>query len=235
MSSLDALRTRYYAAQGTVIQAGTDAPVAIRLRALAAAGAVTSVTVTTATDIVMVTAGGGTDTYTFASYATIGALADAINKDGIFEAKVLDALRSLASDDFLLAGAITAGTDANGVRVWDVKTDTSASLQIAVALTPFRNFDAPKNRRPKLQEVVYSVNMGTAAADSVQIWRRRGTVETQVFGALSVDTTLTTINFASGQGVITGQDGDEFIVLVKDAATLADAAGNFVRASGIIE
>lgn len=235
MSSLDALRTRYYAAQGTVIQAGTDAPVAIRLRALAAAGAVTSVTVTTATNIVMVTAGGGTDTYAFSTYATIGALVDAINKDGIFEAKVLDALRSLATASTLVDGAITAGSDANGVRIWDVKQDTSASLQIAVALTPFRNFDAPRNRRPKLQEVVYSVNMGTAAADSVQIWRRRGTIETQVFGALSVDTTLTTINFASGQGTITGQDADEFVVLVKDAATLADAAGNFVRAIGIIE
>ena len=234
MSSLDALRTRYYASSGTTIQKGTDAPIAIRLRNLTG-GAVTSVITTTATGIVMITANGGTDSYTFAAYTTIGALADAINKDGIFEAKVLDVLRSLASDNFLLGETITAGTDDNGVTVWDVKTDTSASLQLGVCLSPYRNFDAPKTRRVHIQEARYSVNMGTAAADSVQIWRRRGTVETQVFGALSVDTTDTTISFASGEGKISGNDGDEFIFLVKDAATLADAAGNYVRVTGIIE
>lgn len=235
MSSLDALRTRYYASEGTTLQAGTDAPVAIRLRYIGT-GTVTSVTVdNTAEDFEFITSDGGTDTYTVADYATVGALADAINKDGIFEAKVLDALRSLSTDDTMVDGAITAGTDANGVRVWDIKQDTSASLQIAVALTPFRNFDAPKNRRVHLQELRYSVNMGTAAADSVQIWRRRGATETQVFGALSVDTTDTAITFASGVGKISGRDGDEFICLVKDAATLADAAGNYVRVTGIIE
>lgn len=234
MSSLDQLRTRSYASSGVALQAGTDAPVAIRLRNVAG-GAVTSVTVVSATDLVIITANGGTDTYTFAAHATVGALADAINADGIFEAKVLDVLRSLPSDDNLLAGAITAGKDANGVTIWDVKVDTSVALQIGVCLSPFRDWDGPKGRRVHLQELRYSVNMGTAAADSVQIWRRRKGIETQVFGALSVDTTDTTISFASGQGKISGQDGDEFICLVKDAATLADAAGNFVRVTGIIE
>ena len=77
--------------------------------------------------------------------------------------------------------------------------------------------------------------MGTAAADSFQIWRRRGTTETQLFGQLSVDTTETTLNLASGYGTIGGANEDEIIVLVKDAATLADDAGNFVRIVGIQE
>lgn len=234
MGSLDSALVRQALAKGTVVQAGTDAPVAIRLRNVAG-GTVTSVTVTTATNIVMITANGGTDTYAFATYATYGALVDAINKDGIFEAKILDGLRSKASASTLVDGAITAGTDENGVIVWDAKQDTSASLQIAVCLSPFRNFDAPKNHVVKLQEVMYSVNMGTAAADSVQIWRRRGSVETQVYGALSVDTTETTIRFANGEGFISGNPNDEFVVLVKDAATLADAAGNYVRVVGLVE
>lgn len=234
MGSLDSALTRQVLARGEVRQVGTDTPIAIRLRNLTG-GAVTSVTVTTATDIVIITANGGTDTYTFAAYTTIGALADAINADGIFEAKVLDALRSGASDNFLLAGAITAGTDDNGVIVWDVVYDTSASLSLPVCLTPFLNFDSPKGHRVHLQEVKYGVNMGTAAVDSVQIWRRRGTVEKQIFGALSVDTTETTISFASGEGKITGNVNDEFIVLVKDAATLADATSNYVRVTGVIE
>lgn len=231
MSSLDSLLTRKALAIGTVVQLGTDASVALRLRYVGS-GTVTSVTVTTATNIVMVTSDGGTDTYAFATYATLGALKDAINADGIFEAKVIDDLLSSATATQYVDGAITAGTDANGVRIWDVKVDTSAALRIPVALTQ-RDFDAPK-RKVALQEIVYSVNMGTAAADSTQVWLRRGSVETKIMGLLSIDTTATTINFASGQGAITTRDGDEIVVLVKDAATLADAAGNFVRLVGEI-
>ncbi len=231
MSSLDSLLTRKALAVGTVVQLGTDAPVALRLRYVGS-GTVTSVTVTTATNIVMVTSDGGTDTYAFATYTTLGALADAINSDSIFEAKVIDDLRSSASASQYVTGAITAGTDANGVRVWDVLVDTSAALRIPAALSQ-RDFDAPK-RKVALQEIVYSVNMGTAAADSVQVWLRRGTIETKIMGLLSVDTTETTIKFANGEGAITTRDGDEIVVLVKDAATLADAAGNFVRVVGEI-
>jgi hypothetical protein len=233
MASLDSLLTRKALAQGIVLQDGTDEPVALRLRYVGT-GSVTSVTVTTGTNIVMVTTDGGTDTYAFGTFTTLGALADAINADGIFEAKILDDLRSSATATQYVNGAITAGTDANGVVVWDVRVDTSAALRIPVALTANRDFDQPK-RRVDLKEIVYSVNMGTAAADSVQIWRRRGTVETKIMGLLSVDTTETTIRFANGEGSITGREGDEIIVLVKDAATLADAAGNFVRVVGTIE
>jgi len=234
MASLDGLRVRKFLASGSVRQAGTDAPVAIRLRKIAG-GTVTSVTVTTATDIVAVTSVGGTDTYTFSSLATVGAVVDAINRDGIFEAKVLDCLRSLASASTLVNGVVTAGIDDNGNTVWDIKQDTSASLQIAIALSPSRAFDAPKGHRVHLQEVRYSVNMATAAADSVQIWKRKGAIETQLFGALSVDTTDTTINFALGVGQISAESDEDLIVLVKDAAALADAAGNYVRVVGVIE
>ena len=234
MGSLDSVLTRQALAQGTVKQVGTDTPVAIRLRYIGT-GTVTSVTVTTGTGIVNVTSDGGTDSYTFAAYTTIGAVADAINKDGIFEAKVIDALRAQSSDDNLVDGAITAGTDAFGEVIWDVKTDTSTALRLAVCLTPRPGFDSPKGHRVHLQELKYVVNMGTAAVDSVQIWTRNGTVETQIFGALSVDTTETTISFASGEGKITGGQDVEIICLVKDAATLADATSNYVRVTGVLE
>lgn len=234
MASLDSLQVRAALARGVTIQKGTDTPIAFRMRNVAG-GAVTSVTTTTATNIVIITANGGTDTYAFATYTTIGAVVDAINADGIFEAKILDALRSLASASTLVTGAITAGTDSNGVVVWDALQDTSASLQIAVCLSNRRNFDEPKGHRVKLQQVVYAVNMGTAAADSFQIYLRRGTTETLAFSALSVDTTETTLNLALGMGTLTGKDEDEYVVLVKDAATLADATTNFVRVVGILE
>lgn len=234
MASLDSLRVRSQLAKGTVLQVGSDTAVAIRLRYIGA-GTVTSVTVTTATNIVTVTSDGGTDTFAFATYTTVGAVVDAINAEGIFEAKILDCLRAQASASTLVDGAITAGTDGNGVVIWDVKNDSSTALELGVTLSTKRDFDAPKGHRVHLTEIVYSVNMGTAAVDSMQVYKRKGTVETKLFGALSVDTTETTIRFANGEGKITVGDDEEIFVRVKDAATLADAAGNFVRITGIIE
>jgi len=233
MASLDSVQVRAILASGVTRQAGTDEPIAIRIRKIGSETA-TSVTVTTDTNIVLV-GSATTDTVAFATYTTYGSVVDQINDTGRWEAKILDALRSKASTSTLVAGAISAGTDANGVIVWDATQDTSASLQIAICLTPRLDFNAPLGHRVKLQQVVYSVNMGTAAADSFQIWRRRGSVETQVFGELSVDTTATTLNLALGNGTITGKDEDEFVVLVKDAATLANATSNYVRVVGIVE
>jgi len=235
MASLDSLNIRNQLAEGVILQFGTDEPIAMRIRK-ASVGTVTSVTVTTATNIVLISSDGGTDTYAFATYTTIGAVADAINADGIFEAKVLDSLRSQASASTLVDGAIAAGTDANGVVVWDAFNDTSALLEIGATLSSNRDFDAPRARRVHLLQVVYSVNMGTAAADSFQVYLRRDTTETKVFGELSVDTTETTRTFdINGSLGISGKDGDEIFVRVKDAATLANAAGNFVRVYGLIE
>lgn len=235
MSSLDYLFSRSLLKKGVVNQSGTDTPVAIRLRYIGT-GTVTSVIVTTATDITMITSDGGTDAYLFATYTTVGAVADAINADGIFEAKVLDCLRALASASKLVAATITSGTF-EGITVWDVLVDTSAALQIGTSLTYSRGFDKPqvKGHRVHLQSIWYAVNMGTAAVDSVQVWKRKGTVETELLGLLSVDTTETTVTFALGFGYISADEGEDLVVLVKDAATLADATGNFVRVVGLVE
>ncbi len=240
MASLDSLQSRYYNIKGTVLQGGTNDPVAIRLRYVGS-GTVTSVTVTTATNIVMITSDGGTDTYAFATYTTVGALVDAINADAIFEAKVLDSLRSYATASKFVDGAITSGSFLNGAgtstTVWDVLVDTSAALYIGFRLTYDRGFEKPhkRNHRVHLQQIKYSVDMGTAAADSVQVWEIDGTNESQLLGYLSVDTTETTLTWVSGRGKITAGDGNDLFVMVKDAATLADAAGNYVEVSGLIE
>lgn len=239
MASLDSVLVRKNLSSGVVRSKGTDGPVAIRLRYIGT-GTVTSVTVTAATDIVLITSDGGTDTYTFATYTTVGAVVDAINKDGIFEAKPLDALRSLNVDatSRLLGATVSSTTDADGLVIWDIVEDTSVSLQIGVCLTPsyhFGSFTAPKGHRVHLQEIAYLVDTGTAAVDSVQVWTRKGATETQLLGLLSVDNTLTTITWASGEAVLSGGADEDIIVLFKDAATLADSTGNFVRAVGVVE
>lgn len=228
------LQSRALAAKGTVVQAGTDGSVAIRLRKIGTETA-TSVTVTTGVNIVLV-GSTTTDTITFATYDTIGKVVDKINSTGRWEAKVLDVLRSNASASTLVDGVVSASADGNGVVIYDVKLDTSAALRIAVCLSPKRDFDAPKGHIVKLQELKYGVNMGTAAADSVQIYVRKGSLETKIFSELSVDTTVTTpINYAGGHAFISAGPDEELIALVKDAATLADDSLNFVRVTGLIE
>jgi hypothetical protein len=229
--------SRTYAAKGVVAQVGTDDPVAIRLRAKAAAGAVTSVTITTATNIVMITANGGTDTYTFAAYTTVGALVDAINADGMFEAKVLDSLRSYATASQFVTGAITAAT-VDGVLYYDVKVDTSAAKYFAYRLTVDRSVGETKpkgSHRVHLQEFVYYATLGAAAADMVLVYECAGSVETGKVAYTSVSATKTTENYASGEGKYTASDNNDIVVVLKDATSIADAAANYLRVVGINE
>lgn len=236
MASLDSLNVRALSAKGAVQTSRDDTPIAIRMRYIGT-GTVTSVTVTTATNIVMITSDGGTDTYTFATYTTVGALVDAINTDGIFEAVVLDALRAdLTTSSNFVTGAITAGTDVNGVIVWDVLADTSVCKSITSTLSLKRNFNSiTAGHRVILQSITYNVDVNAAAANSVRVYFRVGTIETQQVGRVSVDATATTITWASGVGKITAPEGADVIVRVQDATSVTDAAANFVEATGIYE
>jgi len=237
MSSLDSLLTRKAMTKGEVAQVGTDEPVAIRIKALAAAGAITSVTVTTGTGIVFISANGGTDSYEFGTYTTVGALVDAINADGMFEAKVLDTLRSYATDDQFADGAITASTT-DGVSYYDVLVDTSEAKYFAYRLTTSRAVGETKpkgSRRVHLQEFVYYATLGNAAADDVQVWECEEGVETQKMGLLSVSATKTTENFASGEGRLSSGVGKDLVVILVDNTSLADSADNFLRVIGEVE
>lgn len=236
MASLDSVLTRQALAEGVVRQHEDDESIALRLRYVGT-GTVTSVTVDTATDFEVITSDGGTDTYAFATYTTVGSLADAINADGIFEVVVLDALRSDSTgSSAFVNGAITSGTDENGVVVWDVLSDTSAVDYATVTLSPKSpNFDMPKGRRVHVQEISYNQNVSAAEQGAVRIYRRRGATETLIFAHVSVDATVTTINFASGEGKITGKPDDEFIFRVLDTTSITDDAANYIRIVGVYE
>lgn len=215
----------------------TDTPVAIRLRYIGT-GTVTSVIVTTATDVTMITSDGGTNAYLFSSYGTVGALVDAINADGIFEAIALDALRTFATTgSSLKAATVSSSVSEEGLVIWDIVTDTSTSKQLAACFDPaergFLATQRAKNHRVHLTEIKYNCDVNAGAADAVQIWVRKGATETQIAGYLSVDATLTTINFASGNGKYTAKEGNQIIVLVKDATSLAD--GGILDIAGILE
>ncbi len=237
MASLESAQTRALLASGISTFAGTDKAVALRLRYVGT-GTVTSVTTVTATSVETITSDGGTDTFLFATYATMGALADAINALGIFECRVLDVLRSDASDNNLLAEALTTTTlDENGNAVYDVKVDTSGMFYVGACLSGARAFDINvKGHRVHLQGIDYVANMGTAAADQLAVYARDARTQTGerlVWAGLSVDTTATSVTFAGGVGKISSRDGEELVIRIKDAASLADGA--YMKVSGLFE
>jgi hypothetical protein len=238
MPSLDSLKVRSLLKRGVIQTTTDDTPIGIRLRYIGT-GTVTSVTNIIATSTTLITSDGGTDAYAFATYTTLGALADAINADGIFEAKVMDALRSDASASTFIGTTITAGTDENGVRVWDLKMDTSAVKALTVLLSNTRNFNVPSaianSHRVVLEGISYNANINAASVNGVVVYMRVGTIETQVYGATSVDATTTNITWASGLGYISSVDGGELIVRVQDSTSLTDATANFISAIGFQE
>jgi len=235
MASLDSLKTRNLLAKGEVRQVGTDTPIAIRLKYIGA-GTITSVTIDTATDFELITSDGGTDTYAFATYATVGALVDAINADGIFEAKVLDTVRSEATASQFVNGAITAASE-DGVSYYDVTVDTDAADYFAVRLTFDRGFNKAHkaSHRVHLQAIEYLMDLGTAAAGAVKVYEINGTTETLRYSALSVDNSATAITWASGEGKISAGNGNDLVVKIDDSGNLVNSTSNYLRAVGIIE
>ena len=242
MGSLDSILVKQGNAQniaGTIVD---DSPVAIRLKYVGT-GTVTSVTVTTATNVIMVTSDGGTDTYTFSTYTNMGLLADKINGDGIFECIVLDALRTdeTTNSDFI-TGAKTITSD--GYYDMTIDTDTAQNTGNDYIYTYRCSYDRnPGGQKPKgshrvrLSEVLYNVDVNGVEAKGFQIyeWDAEAKTETVVYQKVSVDATATTVNFASGNQTLDSGVGNDLIVRVKDSTSITDAAGNYLICSYIRE
>lgn len=238
MASGDFAKVRQLFSKGTVMQVNSDTPVAIRMRYVGT-GTVTSVAVVTATAVTTITSDGGTDVFDFATYSTLGALVDAINDFGIFEAKLLDGLRSYLSDDQLFQETVSA-TTFGGQTIWDVKVKTAAvKFYLGIRLTYDRGFQKRNSaqHRVHLQEITYALNGTTGAgADNVQVWEcTPGGMETKVLSDVSVDTTETAAVWAGGRGKLTAAEGNDLFVVVKDASGLTNDALNFLRIVGILE
>jgi len=238
MASRDSLEVRKLLSAGKVIQRVDDTSKAIRVRYIGTAGT-PSIVITTATGIAMTDA-TATVTYTWANYATMGALVDALNGSGLWEAHLLDALRTdVTLNSFKSNTTVTPGTDENGVVVWDLVHDNNivsdSTYFATVCLSPFYNFDAPKGHRVHVKEISYYQDI-TAAAGGVKMYvRSKNGTETEIYSALSVDTTATTINWASGEGRISGGENQEIIFRITTADALADSTSNFIRIIGELE
>lgn len=238
MASLDSLLVRQALKSGKSYRRVDDTSKAVRIRYIGTVGTA-SINVTVATQVALIDATASV-AYTWASYATMGALVDAINASGLWEAHLLDALRTdVTLNSFKTGGVITAGTDENGVVIWDLVHDNNivsdSTYFATVCLSPFYNFDAPKGHRVHARELAYFQDI-TAAAGSVILYvRSKNGTETQVYSVLSVDITDTVITWASGEGYISGGEDQELVFRVITASALADHTSAYIRITGELE
>jgi len=239
MASLDSILVKQGIAQNTVGTVVDDTPVALRLKYVGS-GTVTSVVLTTAVDIEMITTDGGTDTYAFSTYTNMGLLADKINGDGIFECKILDALRTdeTTNSDFVENLTLTASSA--GFYDCLVNTDTAQNAGNDFIYTYRCTYDRnPGGEQPKgshrvrLSEVLYNVTTNGAEAKGFQIfeWDAANKTETIVYQKVSATATATTVNFASGNKTLDAGIGNDLIVRVKDTTSITDDAGNYLICS----
>jgi len=240
MGSLEFLKERKLRKKGVVGLATVDKSVGIRLRHIST-GTVTSVTLTAATDVTMVTSAGGTDAYTWVAYATMGELVDAINKDGIFEAKLLDTLRSKATAaQFMDTGAVSS-TTFYGKTIWDLLLDSNGCDYMAYRLCYDRGFERANknNHRVHLKEIKYAINLSGATASTVTVYDTSYDMgqpkeENAVYSVATVDTTATTIDWRGGRSDITAKEAHDLVVVIPDSDDFTDTAA-YLRVTGFIE
>lgn len=238
MGSQDAARTRELNKEGVLTHLKDDESVAIRLRYIGS-GTVSDVNVDASTNFEMVSSDGGTDTIVFGAGAgqanNVGELVDLINGLGIFEAKVLDCLRSESADDSFVDGTINSYV-LDGVTVWDVLVTTDATDTAVVCATPDRGFSMGAalsgKKVVRLKKAFYNQNVSAAEPSAVKIIKRKGSAETVVASWTSVDATDTTVfDYTASDFAITARRGEELLFSVEDATSITDAAANFIEVS----
>jgi len=230
-------------AKGSVGSVIDDKAVALRVR-YKGTGTVTSVVVTAGTSVVLTSSDGGAETFAFATYTTMGTLADKINASSYWKCKLLDCLRTdLTSSSAILNNA---GVTIDSLGNYDLLLDTSVCLDSASAhvftyrVTFDRNFDKSgiqPQHRVRLQEIFYNIDVSGAAANGVRIyeWDASKKTETQVYRNTSVDATDTTKNFAGGNGTLDSDFGNDLIVRIVDATSITNATANVLQVTYIAE
>jgi hypothetical protein len=225
-----------------------DTSVGIRLKHIGT-GSVTSVVLTTATGLILIS-DGYTQTYPFAAGLTLntyGLLVDAINAANctetsalaggiLWEAKLLDALRSDTSTSTMIGAPTTYALTGEGY--YDLLVDTSEKKDVTYRVSYDRGIHEEKPmHKVILTEVNYNVNVNGVSANGFRIykWDNQNKCETQIYRKASVVATATTPFGATENQKITAKPGDEIIVRVIDGTSIATAAGTYMDVSYIRE
>lgn len=232
MASLESLEIRSYAAEEKLLRVVDDGPVVLRIKHVGT-GVTQAPTVVMSNTSSTLTLTDGAAAATAidlsdGAYNTVGEVADYIDSLASWECKVLDALRADASNDKWIDGSVTSAIK-EGETVFDIKQDTSALAAYRLRVTYDRSVGSTKpskGHRVVLKKFIYNLDL-TAAAGAVKVYEvtNNGATETQIFSALSVDTTDTTVDFGNG---VTPGEGNDFVIAVD--GSVIDAAANFLQA-----
>lgn len=232
MASYDSLNIRSLAAEEKLLRVVDDGPVVLRIKHVGTGTTQAPTAVMSSTSSTLTLTDGAAAATAIdlsqAAYSTVGEVADYINGLASWECKVLDALRADNSNDKWIDGSITAAIK-EGETVFDVKQDTSALAAYRLRVTYDRSVGSLKPKgahRVILKKFIYNLDL-TAAAGAVKVYEitDNGQTETQVFAALSVDTTDTTVDFGNG---ITPGEGNDLVIAVD--GSVIDAAANYLQA-----
>ncbi len=233
MASQDFLQMRSLAAEEKLIRATDDEPVVLRIKHIGSGTDQTpTVALSDTSSTLTLTDGASAATaidLSAAAYNTVGEVSDYIDGLDSWSCKVLDALRSDATNDKWVDGSVTSAVK-EGETVFDVLSDTSALAAYRLRITYDRSVGGLKpkgSHRVILKKVIYNLDH-TAAQGVVKLYEitASGKTETQVFdGGLSVDITDTTHDFEDGT---TPGEGNDFVVAVD--GTVIDANANFLQA-----
>jgi hypothetical protein len=240
MASQDYLQTRSLNKKGIARNVVDDTAIALRIIHIDPESSVTSVVIAgTSTSLVLTDSDAATTIdISAAAYDTLGELADYINTLDNWRCKILDGLRTDSVNGTLVDNAGVTAKTINGVTCYDLLSDTSAlkayTYRLAYNRLPVLE-KTNKIHRVHLREIKYYADVNAAAADGVQVWECKGTDETQVYSGVSVDTTATTINWGGGIGYISGGEGADLVIRVKDATTLTNHTSGSLRISGDVE
>ncbi len=236
MASQDWLKMRNLAAEERLLRKGNDAMVVLRLKDIAGGTDTPTVVMSdTSSDITITDSNGDVTTcdLSAAAYNTVGEVADYLNSADGWECRVLDALRSDASNDVWPNGSVTASTSAEGEVTFDVTSDSSAlaSYRLCVAYDRLAGGSAMSNsHRVILKRFQYYADL-TAATGGIKIYQRNAAgTETQIFSAASVDTTDTEHDLNNG---VTPGEGSELIIAVD--STVVNSASGYIWAQYLRE
>ena len=222
MASLQSLQARRLSDKYLAVRI-VDDPTAIRLKYVGG-GSVTSVTMTTATDVTLVTVSGGvtyTDAYLWEDYVTMGDVADAINNDQRFEAKVVNALRGDATGtDVFVTGTKTITADG----YYDLTSDTTYTKNLTARLSFDNDPLVTKlevDHRVHLWEIKTQFTVGGTYTFKVYECDPRGGKETMIWQTVpTVGGTAASITWASGEGRITARPGCDLVAQLVDDTSI---------------
>jgi hypothetical protein len=236
MASLDFLLSRAAAATKCVRKTVEAAGVVMAIKHVGTGTSTPTVVLSDTSSDITLTDGDGTvitADLSNASYNTVGEVADWINADASWECKILDALRSDASNDVWTNGSITASVNTFGETVFNV-TQLIASAMLEVRVT---YDESVGNLKPKGAHRVTLNGFSTYAtctggAGEIKIYDCYKGTETEIWQALGVNNTLLT--YAEGNATypfsgITATEGHDLVIVIGGTVTTA-ATTNYVQA-----